>query len=184
MSIQFKFIIDLTIDHEQNGINQSINRSDSIFNAQYFCFESLVKHAWCMFHVLSTVSRNVSWNARLFLFAHRRIIVYRIERFVIRTLYIKRKFLVRPKGGGVRDRGYATGRQAGRQSEGAVRLLYPRRPVGGSAPGANCCDDFPTSSCPPPRSPPSPSLCSPLFPQGVAFNRPGCLPTFFLAAFR
>jgi len=103
----------------------------------------------------------------------------------LQAVYQKKTFDAAEGGEGcIRDRGCATGRQAGRQNEGAVGLLYPRRPIGGSAPGANCCDDFPASSCLHYRVFHLLPLCSHLFPQGVAFNRPGCSPIFSLPAFR
>jgi hypothetical protein len=102
-------------------------------------------------------------------------------------LYIKRKLSIWPKGGKcVRDRGCATGRQAGRTRVQSDCYIH----VGRSAdqhlarivamifqpplvyPTASFTFSLSLSL--------SLSLSSPLFPQGVAFNRPGCSPTFSL----
>lgn len=86
----------------------------------------------------------------------------------------------RDRGRDVRDRGCATGRQGARIESGCYIHVVGwslGRSVGRSAPGPNYSDDFP--ALPLILLSLSPPLLS-FFPRGVAFNRPGCPPTFFL----
>lgn len=101
---------------------------------------------------------------------------------IYQSLYTKKDFR-RDRRKGVRDRGCATGRQ----SEGKVELLYPHRSADRSVswPGDRHLVVRIAAMI---FQPPLPIMYSPFrslfFPQGVAFNRPGCSPAFSLPAFR